>query len=192
MQLSLFATKRCTKCEEVKTKAEFHKGKSWCKECRKKPSQEYHQHNIERIHAYDREYYQRNKEKIKTCVKQYAKENSEKIVERNRRYYRENKEACNNRNMKGYEEHKEERKKYMRDHPETQKRYMKTKKGKLAKKKSLTKRNRKLGFNLLNKSFSVSVWHHINNIDVVAIPVDIHRKFLTGETENHRDLILEY
>jgi len=40
--------------------------------------------------------------------------------------------------------------------------------------KRVHNRNRNLGFNKLNKEFKNSVWHHINNNDVVAIPKEIH------------------
>jgi len=50
-----------------------------------------------------------------------------------------------------------------------------------------------VGFNPLNETFENSIWHHINNDDVVAIPREIHRKYYAGRNvQKHRDLILAY
>ena len=70
--------------------------------------------------------------------------------------------------------------------------YSKTPKGIISNKKSLAKRRQKLGFNLLypNELVEQFEYHHINNIDVVAIPYDLHRLFFTGnDVKLHRNLL---
>ena len=58
--------------------------------------------------------------------------------------------------------------------------------------KSAAKR-RKLGFNkLIENDWNEPVeWHHINDVDVVPIPKDLHKMCLRGTTEEHREICNE-
>ena len=69
--------------------------------------------------------------------------------------------------------------------------YHATEKGKLAKIKAENKRRRNYGMNILFPNpYPEHVpieWHHINNIDVVAIAKSIHNKCKPGTVERHRE-----
>ena len=89
------ATKKCSKCEEVKLLDEFHRSKGepdgynfWCKVCKK----QYNQNNKKNISAQKAQHYQDNKERIGECHKRYYQNNKEGLLEYSRQYYQNNKE----------------------------------------------------------------------------------------------------
>jgi len=204
--------KRCTKCGEIKIENEFHKGKNWCKECRKQDAQAYYQqhkkeyaenakqyrqaHHKERL-EYNKRYRQSHKDKITEYSLRYCKQHKEERAEYNRRFNREHRKEMLDYQKRRYQIHKKERAEFRKVHREElkewQRQYRKTEKGKITVCRCRNKRARKLGFNPLNKPFNGSVWHHINDIDVIAIPVQIHRKYYTGiDTSKHRELVLKH
>jgi len=76
------------------------------------------------------------------------------------------------------------------------KRFFKTEKGRIARKKQNAKR-RNFGFNIIYKNIFPDCidieWHHINNNDVIALPNKIHREMACGhDAEKHRKLALEW
>jgi len=101
------------------------------------------------------------------------------------------KEWMKNYCSKYYQNHKKELQEYNKEYyysgkgKEANNKYLKSKKGKIAKLKIKSKR-RKLGFNILFEDIIDEKinWHHINNIDVVAIPIDLHQLYLG---KNHRE-----
>lgn len=165
--LNLFE-KRCTGCGEVKPLTEFYraggKRKGYRSKCRKC------------MGDYNKRYFQteRGKEVIARASRNYF--DTEKGTEAHRRGSRKwgatekGREYCN----------------------EYSRRYKTTKKGKLNSRRYYTKRRRKMGFNPLNGAFEGSVWHHVNDVDVVAIPESVHRRLGRSDAELHRKLILEY
>lgn len=123
----------------------------------------------------------------KECRKIYYQEHREEINKKAKQYYQAHKEKRVEHDKQYQKTHKKEIAKQKKQY---NKQYNQTPKGKL----NIAKHNNKrkgLGFNPLNKSFKGSVWHHINDIDVVAIPKEIHLSCYAGhDTEEHRRLVL--
>ena len=71
-----------------------------------------------------------------------------------------------------------------------QKKYRKTDQGKRSSRMGASKR-RNYGYNMLNVYFPGSVGHHINDMDVVFIPGDIHLSCCVyGNKERHREFVM--
>ncbi len=142
------------------------------------------EHKIE-VQQYNRKYYLMNKTKLILNVKNYYQIYKTEVLQYVKEYYQAHrierlqyaKEYCQN--------HKLGKQQY-------DKKYRLTERGKLLRNKQRTKRRRMLGYNPLNSWFKNSHAHHINNIDVVYIPADIHSQFITPTTQEHRDLIMKY
>ena len=88
-------TKRCSKCGEVKLRAEFNADRSkkyglcsCCESCEKK----YRAENREKAAERHRKYRAKNKEKLAESWRKYYVENKEKLAERDRKYRAKNKE----------------------------------------------------------------------------------------------------
>jgi hypothetical protein len=126
------------------------------------------------------------------------------------RFREKHPERCNDKAKRWREEHPEKYKevyiksnhsekakeriqKYKELHPdriiESQKKFMGTDKWKKINRRKCNKRQRTLGYNeLFENIFDEPVeWHHINNIDVVALPVDVHRIYPGKPVDVHRD-----
>ena len=149
-----------------------------------------------------------NKEKHNGYNKASYAKNKDRYKEKRATYYQENKERINELNNK----RRKEKRKENRINNQGQRRERKTKFASLQEKiehgnklrrelyrlnpdkhiQRVHNRRRKMGFNKLNNKFNESVWHHINNNDVVAIPKSIHEKFSSNSTEKHRELIINY
>lgn len=181
MQLNLFTTKQCTKCGEAKLLNEFRKHRNQCKDCERDYRKQYYEIHREELKTYTKQYLQEHRE----VVKRWEQEHKEERKAYKKRYYEIYKDKFNARSKQHYQKHKGKT-------LEHKKQYRQTSQGKIAHNKSSAKRYRNLGFNLLNEAFKGSVWHHINNNDVVAIPEEIHLAHFTGETKRHRDLILSH
>lgn len=179
-----------------------------------KYQKEYRGKNIEKVKEYREKYYKENLEKIKEYNKEYRGKNPEKVKKGKRKEYIKNREKYLKHSKEYRKTHKEEVrqwgkewrrenseriKKYRETHSEEIRihkkeysaRYNKTKKGKIAQAKRKM-RYRELKFNPLNELFENSVWHHINDVDVVAIPEEVHLKTKYPNREIHRKLVLEY
>lgn len=161
------------------------------------------QDHKEKLAKYGKEYYQNHKEDLKQRQKEYYQDHKEEA----RIYYQIHKEEA----RIYYQIHKEDLRQYYKDHQvelrqwskehyqahreevlKRAKKYNQTDKGKEKHNRSNAKRQRELGFNPLNEPFPGSVWHHINDQDVVAIPKEVHVKFGGYRRIRHRLLIFEY
>ncbi len=130
---------------------------------------QYRQANVGKRKEYAHKYYAINKEHINAYRAEYYATNCEKIKNRQRQYYA--------LNQKMLQKEKSE--------------YGKTERGRTVMKRKSAKRKRELGFNPLNEAFKDSVWHHVDDLNVVAIPRDIHVKFGGLSREIHRRKVME-
>ncbi len=122
-------SKKCNKCEEVKTVDCFAKSKTKkdglqnsCKECFKKYLKKYWQENREKLLERKKKHYQENREKLLEHQKKYRQENKEKVREKDKKYWQENREKILERKKKHYQENKEKirehQKKYRQENRE--------------------------------------------------------------------------
>jgi len=206
----------CSKCGKLKSEIKFRKQGRWCKECFEEYNKRYYQDHREELLKSGNQYYQSHKKKKAKYGKQYRQTYKKEIAERNKQYYQEHCEELSAKAKLRYQDHKQKRaerfKKYYQDNREKIKKhvnqyrqmhrkevrrrnrqYSKTEKGREARIRGWNKRQRKLGFNPLNNWFPGSVGHHINDIDVVYIPEELHTRFYTShDVQRHRNLVLEY
>jgi hypothetical protein len=145
-----------------------------------------------------------NKEKHNGYNKESYANNKDKYKEKRADYYQANKEIINDKRKKRLIEkrknnpHQRRERKTKFASPQEKKEYenkLRRELYKLNPDKHIQRvhnRRRKMGFNKLNNRFNESVWHHINNDDVVAIPKSIHEKFSSNSTGKHRELIMNY
>jgi hypothetical protein len=105
-------TKKCIKCQEVKTLSEFGKEKgkilNRCKKCRRLSKKEWYENNKEKIKQYRKEWRKNNKEKTKQWNKEWYENNKEKKKER----YENNKEKAKQCNKEWRKNNKEKVKYY--------------------------------------------------------------------------------
>jgi len=114
---------------------------------------------------------------------------AEKHIMSNRQWIQNNpldaKNAWKKASVKYYESHKKQvntnTSKYSKDHREWRNAYsrlwQKTPKGKVVAARNKNKRNRCLGHEMLNEWFDGCAQHHINNKQIVCIPLEIHKKY---------------
>lgn len=103
-----------------------------------------------------KQYYQNNKKQISRRSKEYRQDNREKITKQKKEYRLNNREKIS--------EHRRQ--------------YYKTSVGKTTINRSISKRKRNFGYNVLNPQDATNpeyVGHHINNIDVLFIPEELHK-----------------
>lgn len=144
----------------------------------KQYNQKYYKDNKNKFSQYKKQYYQYNKEIIKNKHKEYYQNNKEKSL----KYYQDNKEKIKYNKKKYYQDNKEKSKERNKKYRELHKDYLKqyqviyqqTPKGKEIFKKSRDKRYRNLGFIPLNEWFENSNGHHIDKINVIYIPKELH------------------
>lgn len=155
-----------------------------------------------------RRYRKNHPERIKETLRKYNA--SEKGKLKHIRYRNNHPETCIKKarewkvnNPEKYKEvytksnHSEKAKlridKYKKANPEkvkqSQKKYWRSEQGRRINRKKCNKRQRELGYNelfenILNESVE---WHHINNVDVVAVPIDIHQLYPGKPVEVHRE-----
>jgi len=159
------------------------------KEYRREYKKQYYIENRERILQHQKkyrieypevkkEYYQKNRDKISERYKGYYQENKDKISKHRRNYHQEN-----------LEKHSKQTKKWRKENPEYQKnrRINNPEKMKEIDKRHYNKRKRDLGFKPLNKYFEGSEAHHINKIDIIYIPKEIHRN-ISHCLENNKNM----
>jgi hypothetical protein len=166
----------------------------------KKEAAEYRRDHRGEAKEYAKKYYLVHREQEIKRVKKYYLVHREQEIKRMKQYYQDHKEEINERAKQYNQDHKEELQQWRKDHYQARreeelervKEYNQTTEGKATKLKCYAKRCRDLGFNSLNESFPGSVWHHINNEDVVAIQEEVHLKFIGISREKHRRLVLEY
>lgn len=176
MQSELFVVKRCSHCKLIKFLCQFSKNKSTkdgyqreCKKCCGLRNEQWRKNYPKYHKQYNSYYYLDNREKEIQRSSEYRKAHPEHFVGY-------------------YQTHRQELKKKSAEY---QKLYRRTPEGKQAQRKS-DKKRRGLGFNPLNKFFEGSHGHHINNIDVVYIPKEIHLLFVGLDRQEHRKRVLSY
>ena len=140
---------------------------------------EWKRKNREKHNAQNRKSYQKNKEKYKVKRAKYFQNNKEHIMELQTK-------------RRKYQTKRTKLSPEIRKLNINEKRRMRYKLNPMKYIERVHVRRRQLGFNKLNKPFCDSVWHHINDKDVVAIPKKIHIKFAHVTREKHRKLILSY
>jgi len=149
--------KRCSKCREVKDLSGFHKGKKWCKECRKKfdkkpeykPKSETPEQKERRRLRY-KEFCAdpANKEKIKGWKKKFKEENPEYYAKYREAHLEELRES----NREYIATHKEEKATYDRE-------YRKKNKAKIAEnQKNFKERHKDNPLMKLDKSIMGTIW----------------------------------
>lgn len=189
-------------------KAEAKKYRQDHKEKITKYNKEYHQTHKEQAAKWRKKYRQDHKEQLAKYDKEYNQIHQKKKVRQRKEryqthkkeakeYYQSHREQIAKRSKEYRQSHKKEANSYQRSHrkqiTKNQKKYTQTDKGKVVHNRTQAKRYRDLGFNPLNKPFSGSVWHHINDRDVVAIPKEVHLKFYASSNRTrHRRLIWQY
>ena len=137
----------------------------WDRQYRSRPQIKKHYRN------YHKKYYPLHGEKLKIYQSEYRKKLD--VKKRQREYA-----------QKYYQDYYKNPEKYANLLKNVCK-YAKTEKGLRAR----AKRRRQLGFNVLfeNKVDEPVDWHHINDIDVIALPRDLHRHYCNGDTIVHRE-----
>lgn len=98
----IILSKRCTKCQEIKTLSAFSKDKSKkddlqcaCKSCRAKQKRIYYKKNRNSILKKQKSYYQNNKQEIIGYRRIYYAENKQNIKEYKHTHYTKNKQKLN-------------------------------------------------------------------------------------------------
>lgn len=148
---------------------------------------QYRQDNKQKIKEYIKDYRLNNSEELKKHEKEYLNRPEIKIrtKERKRKYHIENKDKDNKYNR----EWRNNNKLLMKEIKQT---YNQTEKGRLTIKKSHSKRRKLKFIPILNNQFPYNVeieWHHINDIYVIAIPKELHKKYSGYKQDTHRELI---
>jgi len=170
-------SKVCSKCKIEKSIDDFHKDKSHkdgyrceCKICKKAASKIYYQKNRDKLLSNATIYRNQHREELKI----YFRENWEK-KKNNPEVKRRKKEYANN--------HREQ-------HRESDRKYTKSKKGKIINHKRRASR-RKLGwYALFDNPFPEEIevnYHHINDLVTIPIPKIIHMKAFHPDREEHRE-----
>ena len=125
------------------------------------------------------------KQHRKQYMKQWYKNNKEKQSEFMKKWRKRNKEYLMQyeRNKRPNKKQRSEKSKYR------QRRWRKTKKGKLANRRHCNKRQRQLGFNIIipNILDEPIEYHHIDNENVIPVPKDLHKLFFNIDVEIHRE-----
>jgi hypothetical protein len=107
-------TKKCSKCEEVKPVAEYHKNKSSkdglycaCKTCTNKRNRKYDSKNKDSLREANKKWYEKNKELIREKQRDYESKNKREISRKKKLHYQKNKEAINARHRKYNKENRD-------------------------------------------------------------------------------------
>ncbi len=128
------------------------------------------------------------------CAKMIAKDRHSLCVSRYQKTPKgieAEKKARKNRKITGYEAKYYHTEKGKIAYKKALKKYRKTPAGKIVSAVNHSKR-RSYGYNMLNVYFLGSHGHHINDIDVVFIPGDIHVRFNNINKNTHRKNVLNY
>ena len=106
-------------------------------------------------------------EKTKIFKHNYYIKHKKEILEKHKKYYSKNKERLDKYNKKWKKDNKNKTKIYWLKHQHI--------------------RKRNLGFNLIyyNIIDEIYVYHHINDNDVVCIPIDLHELYSGRNLDEH-------
>lgn len=123
--------------------------------------------------------------KCRTCNIELTDDNWHISLRKNGRY--ECKLCCNLRVLKHIKRNPEKRKQvlvnYRLSHRKYRKDWLQTVEGRIYSRRYCTVRRNGFGFNPLNTYFYGCHSHHINNIDVIYIPKEIHKEFCGKHTQ---------
>ncbi len=129
--------------------------------------------------TYKKEYYVKNSEKIKKKSRRYHAENTEKIRKTKRVFYLKNSESEKEKAKRWRAENPDKAKKgfqeWRRNNPEKF----------ITNRKRQASLRRTLGFVPLNEPFAGCHAHHINQEEVIYLPVDLHRSISHSVTQNY-------
>lgn len=159
-------------------------------------NKEYVKKNREKVNNVRRKHYNDIKNKInqkrrmdyilyndkkKKVIYEWRKKNRDKYLETRRKNWERNKDKLNQYQREWSDKHRE----YVK---ERARQYHKTENGKLAVHRGHAKRKKlesNVKFeNILDEPY---IWHHINNKEVVAFPVDLHQLYGSNDTKIHRE-----
>ena len=142
------------------------------------------QHKKE-LDQYQREYNKMHKEERAEKSRKYREIHKKEIAEYGRKYRKMHRNEEQNYKRQYYQENRKQKlaqnREYNKTHKEQRRKYCSKQRG--------------LGYNPLNKWKEGFVTHHIDNINVVFIPREVHLKFMGNQhstTEQHREAILNY
>jgi hypothetical protein len=181
--------KVCSKCGIEKELNDFTRMteskdglKPWCKECVK-------EYNTKYLVTHREE----NKIRSAKRLALHREENRLRCKKRLEIHREENRLKCRayrEKNLERLREH--DRLKYIikkQEMREASKEYIKSERGRLVVAKTRDRRKRQLGFNVLfeNELDEEYEWHHVDDKNVVAMPVDLHLLYLG---KNHREKLM--
>jgi len=132
----------------------------------------------------------------KSCKKYYSK-NREKILEKRREYYSNNKQKVLDYSRKYYQKNKSKKIQYRQEYYKNnkdkilnaKKQYRQRNIDNILRLNDLRKRRLKR-IKVLNNFFPMEVkinWHHVNDMFVVPIPYETHKKTFVSDREEHRE-----
>lgn len=171
--------KKCSRCKQLLPYSDFGKNKwqkddlqHYCKKCKAKADKKYKDKNRNKIknkqHEYDL------KTNYKSQKKYQKTEKGKKIHRTTNKKYR--------KTEKGKKTAKKIAKKYKKNHPQKIKEW---------KRKNKAKRKRELGyFELWSNPFPDEIkidYHHINNLIVIPMPINLHQNTSTHDRKKHRE-----
>ena len=160
-------TKKCIHCKQIKPIADFRKRKQTVGG---RKYELWGPYCLECGRTISKEYRKNNPEEKRKAVNKWANNNSEKALKIKLNWAKNNPEKIK----------------------ESIKKWCRSEKGKIATRKYRARR-RNYGYNMLNTYFPDSVGHHINDVDVVFIPRNIH--LTCGGTINkelHRKKVFDF
>lgn len=128
--------------------------------------------------------------------KRWRQRHKDEIKEHRRQYYQTHKKEIRKKNKQFYWIHckqlRKANKQWKKEHPEYMRIWFQSENGKLCVAK-YNARRKALGFIPINGSFEGSIWHHLTDELVVAIPKEVHLKCLAGtNVSEHRQRVLRY
>ncbi len=149
-------------------------------------STKYRKEHPEKTAQYEKKRQEQHKEERLERSRKYYQEHHEEINKRRRQFYQDNREEILRKNQQYRDEHREERNAWNRDKYyinnreeilEKGKKWRKTTNGLFAGRKHGAKRRRELGFISINEIFDGSHGHHLDKVNVIFIPSELHKAY---------------
>lgn len=172
-------------------------------EIRKQQKQQYKKHKEKRLTHWKQKYYA-DVEKSRAHTRDYRAEHNERINQLQRDTYWEDHEETLRKSRDYRNNHKEElvaqRKKYYEENREKilvdTFKYYQTDRGKESQRRTHAKRKRDLGYHEiakfeLNSIMTKTIYHHLDNTNVIELPEWIHRSCGGSSREIHRERVME-
>ena len=142
-----------------------------CNECRSEKRRKMYAENKDQAHKYDKKWKEKNPEKVKSYKKKYNSAHKDEIKIKAKEYYELNKATISEKQKIKYAEDPEPFKERVRQWRHKDKANMVTVDGKHKSKQ------RGLGYVQLNKWFEGSEFHHIDQVQGIYIPKELHKSF---------------